>query len=45
MHNNLNLARQPILDRDENIVGYEFFTVTFMGSASSTIRATPPLRF
>jgi c-di-GMP phosphodiesterase len=25
MHNNLNLARQPILDRDENIVGYEFF--------------------
>jgi c-di-GMP phosphodiesterase len=25
MHNNLHLARQPILDRAENIVGYEFF--------------------
>jgi EAL and modified HD-GYP domain-containing signal transduction protein len=25
MHNNLNLARQPILDRSENIIGYEFF--------------------
>lgn len=25
MHNNLFLARQPILDRAENIIGYEFF--------------------
>ncbi len=25
MHNNLNLARQPILDLSENIIGYEFF--------------------
>lgn len=25
MHNNLYLARQPILDRDETIIGYEFF--------------------
>ena len=25
MHNTLNLARQPILDRSENIIGYEFF--------------------
>jgi len=25
MHNNLYLARQPILDRSEHIVGYEFF--------------------
>ena len=25
MHNNLNLARQPILDHSENIIGYEFF--------------------
>ena len=25
MNNNLYLARQPILDRAENIIGYEFF--------------------
>lgn len=25
MHNTLHLARQPILDRAENIIGYEFF--------------------
>jgi len=25
MNNNLHLARQPILDRAENIIGYEFF--------------------
>lgn len=25
MHNNLYLARQPILNRDEKIIGYEFF--------------------
>lgn len=25
MHNNLYIARQPILDRAENIIGYEFF--------------------
>lgn len=25
MHNSLYLARQPILDRDEKIIGYEFF--------------------
>ena len=25
MHNTLNLARQPILDRSESIIGYEFF--------------------
>lgn len=25
MHNELHLARQPILDGDENIIGYEFF--------------------
>ncbi|HEX5328848.1 hypothetical protein [Sulfuricurvum sp.] len=31
MHNNLHLARQPILDRNDTIIGYEFFYRNMFG--------------